>query len=239
MVELSLAHRVTMDRQASVLDEGATTHRARALLAVTSSIALFNLFFFCTGVVLTAIIKDEAAVRLFFFYCSIPFALSALSIYETATLWRHNSKVRPVQMLASAIAGLLLWIIQSSFEARCNSGFLWTKTTQYCPVLSSGWPLSSWSKGHVLAWTLPWLAIGLILLYVTYLVLAIRAFRKSGSLARKEEAPGRSYSYRGVDAVEAQTDRDVAELSLADNSPPRSYRGHSLDLPAEKEKEMV
>ena len=61
MVELSLANRVTLDRRASVLGEGAVgavSHYWRALLAVTSSL---NILFLCLGVLLTAIIESEAA----------------------------------------------------------------------------------------------------------------------------------------------------------------------------------
>ncbi|KAK5127583.1 hypothetical protein LTR85_006923 [Meristemomyces frigidus] len=60
-----------------------------------------------------------------------------------------------------------------------------------------------------------------------------------GGTSSKDKARMRSYSYRGVDAPEIQTDRDVPEMSIADDGRPPSYRAGSMDLPPELEKEMV
>ena len=77
--------------------------------------------------------------------------------------------------------------------------------------------------------------------YIAYLILAIMAFRGIGSPARKDKVPDRAYLYRGVDAAELQTDRDVTELSIANAevSQRPSYRSHSVDLPPTSGKELV
>ena len=63
MVELSLAHRVKMDRRASLLDEDRTPHHSRALLSVICSILLLIVLSLCLGLILTAIIDAETTVR--------------------------------------------------------------------------------------------------------------------------------------------------------------------------------
>ena len=53
MVELSLAHRVRMDRRASVLgEEGTSSGRNGTLFAVRSGIALLSFVYFIIGIVL-------------------------------------------------------------------------------------------------------------------------------------------------------------------------------------------
>ena len=191
-MELSLAHRVNLDRRASVLGDqnAASSKHLRASLVMTSSISLFNLLLLSLGVLLTAITEGKAAeskvyARFFpriympqqaaadstnrhtvFFYCSIPFVNSSLSIYETFILWRRDSMAGHIQTLASAGAGLFLWIVQLSIEARCvwSSSSSVVESASHCPIMLSGWPLNSWSRTTVLAWTLPWLATAVILL---------------------------------------------------------------------------
>jgi len=80
--------------------------------------------------------------------------------------------------------------------------------------------------------------------YATYLVTAILKFHNRGKASRKSQQAQRSYSYRGVDRPEVQTDRDMPELDVtdADGSRCRSYQQHSEShegMPAEREKEMV
>lgn len=75
--------------------------------------------------------------------------------------------------------------------------------------------------------------------YIVYLVLAIMAARTQSKPASWDTARTRSYSYRGVDAPELQTDRDVPEMSTVREDRPPSYRASSMELPPEVEKELV
>ncbi|KAK4549753.1 hypothetical protein LTR36_005054 [Oleoguttula mirabilis] len=276
MVDLSLAHRVKMDKRASTLDEEhATASRGGLLLVLLACISLLNIFFVTIGAVLAAILdytwtegqgsRSPARyndgkpaghrVQLFFFYCTIPLALSALSVYETLALWRHHDgkPLRPIRMIASAAAGILLWVIQLGLEGSCIWSTAYTDPTRdgYCPfAFSGGYPMSYWSTGLAAAWVVPWIVIAVIVLYIAYLALAIMAVRRTSSsssnsshAASQDKARMRSYSYRGVDAPEIQTDRDVPEMSMAEDNdarPPSYYRAGSMDLPpAAAEKEMV
>lgn len=209
MVDLSLAHRVTMDERASTLDEAARANRGGILLVLLGCISFFNIFFVVIGAVLAAILDytftegrgsrsparyndgnpashrvyalsfvrrlaqaeetDGFLRQLFFFYCTIPLALSVLSVYETLSLWRKPGNLLPVQAIASAIAGILLWVIQLGLEGSCIWSTSYTDPTRdaYCPfAFSGGWPMSWWSTGLAAAWVVPCVIIAVIVLYV-------------------------------------------------------------------------
>lgn len=113
---------------------------------------------------------SRTSSRLFFFYGTIPIVLSALSIVETLQLGRHSDRLRPLLMVVSASAGVVLWLVQFALEGACT----WTvhggsSVGAFCPVaFSSRYPTRSWSSEEVFVWAMPLLVIIVIFLYASF-----------------------------------------------------------------------
>jgi hypothetical protein len=116
---------------------------------------------------------DNFDRHIFFFYSAVPLCLSAVSIFETWSLWRRNT-LRPMLFILSAGAGLILWVLQLGLESMCtwasssnhDDGPTWHES--HCPYAFSNWndssSMSSWGTGLALAWVLPWIVLGQIVL---------------------------------------------------------------------------
>ena len=100
---------------------------------------------------------------LVFFYCTIPFILMALSLYETI---QHRRKIgiRPILATAFSILGLIAWLIQFGLQGRCilpTSRFNSTKAEAgWCAFELRQWDRRSyWSSGLGVAYYVTWLIL--------------------------------------------------------------------------------
>ena len=102
--------------------------------------------------------------KLLFFYCTIPLFLSAFGMHRTFQLWRNPANTSPSFMIRFAVSGLALWLVQFFLNGPC----IWvsaSKSNAFCPFAASGHvPTSSWSSALKLAWAVPFVGLGAIML---------------------------------------------------------------------------
>lgn len=76
----------------------------------------------------------DGCSELFFFYCSIPLFLSALSAYETIQLGRRSASHGSLLRITSASLGLALWLFQLCSEQTCTWYAVHGDQSFFCPA---------------------------------------------------------------------------------------------------------
>lgn len=113
---------------------------------------------------------DRPRSKLVFFYCTIPFVLSALSVFA-AIKTRRTTPSAPAIAIGSAMLGLVLWIVQTSLQGRCVLGNSLTidSTFAYSGLcgfaVGPNWdPRTMWQTGLAVAYYETWCSILMIVL---------------------------------------------------------------------------
>ncbi|KAK3075156.1 hypothetical protein LTR53_001767 [Teratosphaeriaceae sp. CCFEE 6253] len=274
MVHLSLQHRVKPGRQATLLSETSSDGPHTAHLGLSAATAAFNVLFFIAGTVMAGLIdyswsgdfhRDGSIhaqkAKLVFFYCTIPFVLSALSIYATL---KHRRAASLALAIASGALGLVLWCTQIGLQGKCilangavNVLVFPQPSPGFCAFsLTEHWnPLDFWHTGLGVVDAMTWTSVLMPVLYAAYLTLAAAFLLKHRrAAAEKPSRMPHGYAYHSaVEETEMHTDRDMPDRSGAPTPVPveqteggrppshRSRAGSAFreDLPAEKEREIV
>ncbi|KAK3074796.1 hypothetical protein LTR53_002462 [Teratosphaeriaceae sp. CCFEE 6253] len=255
MVHLSLQHRVKPGRQATLLSETSSDGPHTALLGLSAAIAAFNVLFFIAGAVMAGLIDyswsgdfhrdgriHAQKAKLVFFYCTIPFAFSALGIYATL---KHRRAASLTLAIASGALGLVMWCTQIGLQGKCifangavNVLVFPQPSPGFCAFsLTEHWnPLDFWHTGLGVVDAMTWTSVLIPVLsvlrpltlihthtlttyrrYAAYLTLAAALLLKHrAAAAEKPSRMPHGYAYHSaVEETEMHTDRDMPDRSGA------------------------